>query len=190
MSTPGGERGYVRGDSGGRTSGRTAGGDAVPPYSRPRDGQPTVGTAEPRTGPPPATGGGVSAPGYYGGFIPYGYYGGLGLYGYYDPYGYGWDDGGGYGGYGGADPQYYAPSSEEGGLKLKVKPREASVYVDGYYAGVVDDFDGLFQKLSIDGGEHRIEIRAPGYETLTFNVRIEPNQTTTYRGELTKTPQE
>ena len=66
----------------------------------------------------------------------------------------------------------------------------AEVYVDGYYAGVVNDFDGLFQKLTIDGGQHHVELRAPGFETLGFDVQIEPNHTTTYRGELTKSPQE
>ena len=194
VGTAGGDRGYVRGETGGRTGARTDGSNGVPPYSRPRDGQPTVGTAEPRTGAPPPKGGGTSIPGYYGGYFPYGYYGGLGLYGgyyggYYDPYGYGWGDGD-YGGGGGYDPQYYPPSTEQGALKLKVKPRDAAVYVDGYYAGVVNDFDGLFQKLTIDGGQHHVELRAPGFETLAFDVQIEPNQTTTYRGELTKSPQE
>jgi len=193
-SSVGGDRGYVRGETGGRTGARTDGSNGVPPYSRPRDGQPTVGTAEPRTGAPPPKGGGTSVPGYYGGYFPYGYYGGLGLYGgyyggYYDPYGYGWGDGD-YGGGGGYDPQYYPPSTEQGALKLKVKPRDAAVYVDGYYAGVVNDFDGLFQKLTIDGGQHHVELRAPGFETLGFDVQIEPNHTTTYRGELTKSPQE
>jgi hypothetical protein len=40
--------------------------------------------------------------------------------------------------------------------------------------------------LRLDGGNHRVEIRAPGYRTLTFNVRIEPEHTETYRGELEK----
>jgi hypothetical protein len=28
-------------------------------------------------------------------------------------------------------------------------PKEAAVYVDGFYAGVVDDFDGVFQSLPL-----------------------------------------
>ena len=31
-----------------------------------------------------------------------------------------------------------------GDVRLQVRPRGAAVYVDGYYAGVVDDFDGVF----------------------------------------------
>ena len=32
---------------------------------------------------------------------------------------------------------------------MLVDPAEARVYVDGYYAGTVDDFDGLFQRLNV-----------------------------------------
>ena len=48
-----------------------------------------------------------------------------------------------------------------GSLRLKIKPRDAKVYVDGYFVGVIDDFDGMFQKLGIDAGGHRVEIKAP-----------------------------
>jgi hypothetical protein len=49
---------------------------------------------------------------------------------------------------------------------------------------VVDDFDGMFQKLGIDAGGHRVEIRAPGHETISFDVLITPGETVTYKGEL------
>jgi hypothetical protein len=76
--------------------------------------------------------------------------------------------------------------NESGALRLKVKPDTASVYLDGEFVGLVNKFDGMFQKLHLDGGNHRVEIRAPGYQPLTFNVRIEPDHTETYRGELEK----
>ncbi len=175
--------------------------DSVPPYARPRGDRPASGEAVPRTGAPSVPGGrftgGIYLPsgGYYGGYYPYGF-GGFGFgnyYGHYDPWfdpfysGFG---GYGYGGYGGGyygDPQYSSSSpGEEGSLRLKIKPREASVFVDGYYVGVVDDFDGMFQRLRIEAGPHRVEIRAPGYETLSFEVRLVPDHTTTYTGELKK----
>ena len=80
----------------------------------------------------------------------------------------------------------YSSSSDEGALKLKIKPRQGEVYVDGYFVGVVDDFDGIFQRLHIESGAHRIEVRASGYETLEFDVRITPDHTTTYTGEMKK----
>ncbi len=48
-------------------------------------------------------------------------------------------------------------------VRLEVKPREAEVYVDGYRAGVVDDFDGIFQRLRLRPGEHDLTIYLAGY---------------------------
>jgi hypothetical protein len=71
-----------------------------------------------------------------------------------------------------------------GELRLQVKPRHAQVFVDGYYAGTVDDFDGIFQSLRLEDGDYRIEIVLPGYEPLDFDVRIFPGEKVTYRGDL------
>ena len=71
-----------------------------------------------------------------------------------------------------------------GGYLWQIKPRNAEVYVDGYYVGLVDEFDGLFQRLHIESGAHRVEVRAAGYETLQFDVRISFEHTTTYQGEM------
>ena len=177
---------------------------AVPAYSRPRDGRPTVGTAVNRTRPPYASGA-------YSGFVdpfrrfshfssryPYGYYlpgyaFGVGyfydpfMWGYASPYAYGgyYDPYGGYGGgYGGSSysRQQYR---DTGSLRLKVKPTHGQVYVDGYYVGEVDSFDGIFQRLTLDAGAHRIEIRADGYETAQFEVMVIAGETVTYKGDLT-----
>ena len=44
------------------------------------------------------------------------------------------------------------------------------------------------EKLRIEAGPHRVEVKEPGFDTLAFSVRIEPDRTTTYRGELKKAP--
>jgi hypothetical protein len=75
---------------------------------------------------------------------------------------------------------------ETGALRLKIKQRQASVYIDGEPVGLVDQYDGVFQKLRLSAGNHRVELRASGYETSIFNVRIEPDRTETYRGVLEK----
>jgi hypothetical protein len=129
-------------------------------------------------------------------WYPYGY-GAFGLgYFYYDPYRWygagGYYGGGYYGGgyYGGG---YYGPYGGSygyptGALRLRVGPKHAQVLVDGYYAGVVDDFDGITQGLTLEDGPYHIEIVAPGYETLEFDVRIIPGRKITYRGELRPRP--
>jgi hypothetical protein len=75
-----------------------------------------------------------------------------------------------------------------GELRLKVHPRDAQVYIDGYYAGRVDDFDGVFQSLRLEEGDYQVEIVLPGYEPLAFDVRIFPGEKTTYEGDLIPEP--
>lgn len=111
----------------------------------------------------------------------YGY--GLGYY-YYSPWGWMPSLYGPYG-YGG---RYAARGWNIGSIKLEVKPQDAEVYVDGYYAGIVDDFDGFWQSLSLDSGAYRVEIRKPGYEPLFFDVRVQPDRTITLRGKLRPLP--
>ena len=55
------------------------------------------------------------------------------------------------------------------------------MFVDGYFAGVVDDYDGVFQRLNLEVGSHRIEIEVQGYQPLAFDVYIQPGETITYR---------
>jgi hypothetical protein len=71
-----------------------------------------------------------------------------------------------------------------GALRIVDAPRDAQVFVDGYYAGMVDDYDGVFQHLNLEAGPHHIEIEVPGYPPIAFEVRIQPGHTTTYRAGL------
>ncbi|HVH27723.1 MAG TPA: PEGA domain-containing protein [Vicinamibacterales bacterium] len=118
----------------------------------------------------------------YGSF-GFGYYYGdsYGPYGYY-PFGPWY----GYGGYGPYPPAAYTYPG--GSLRLKIKPRNGQVYVDGYFVGVVDEFDGIFQRLHLEAGPHRIEVRVPGFETLTIDVQIRWDATTTVEDELRRSP--
>jgi hypothetical protein len=122
-------------------------------------------------------------------YNPFGwnFYGGCGSPGLgmgYGSMGYGsfGDASGGYGGGGGYGGYYNQKPS--GALRLKVKPDNARVYVDGYFAGTVDSFDGTFQKLIMERGKHKIEISAAGYTPLIFDVDIREYETTTYEGRL------
>lgn len=64
-----------------------------------------------------------------------------------------------------------------GSVRLEVKPKEAEVYVDGYYAGVVDDFDGMFQRLRVAPGEHEITLYRDGYRPVIKRVYLMPDRT-------------
>jgi hypothetical protein len=58
------------------------------------------------------------------------------------------------------------------------------VYVDGYYAGIVNDFDGVFQHLELQPGAHQIEIRAPGFIPIVFDMQTIAGRTITYRAQM------
>ena len=79
----------------------------------------------------------------------------------------------------------FATTGPSGGLRLTMGPKDAQVFVDGYYAGVVDDFDGAFQHVNLRAGPHHVEIRGLGFDPLDFDVYIVDRHTTTYRGTLT-----
>jgi len=99
---------------------------------------------------------------------------------YWDPYWYGYyGHRYGYSAWNRGTLDYYT-----GSLRLKVRPRFAEVYVDGYYAGQVDNYDGIFQRLRLEEGPHHIEIRYPGFVPLEFEVMILPGETITYEGVL------
>jgi hypothetical protein len=49
--------------------------------------------------------------------------------------------------------------------------------VDGYYAGIADDFDGIFQRLRLAPGRHDIALKLDGYRSQTFKVYV-PYDTT------------
>jgi len=106
----------------------------------------------------------------------------------YSGYAYSGYAGPGYGAYGSIAPYPFDAFESSGSLRIKVKPRDAAVYVDGYYAGVVDEYDGVFQHLDLIPGPHHVEIVAPGYEPLAFDVTIEPHRKIDYRGTLVPVP--
>jgi len=68
-----------------------------------------------------------------------------------------------------------------GGVQIKNAPHDGQVYVDGYYAGIVDDFDGDNKHLNLTAGVHSVEIRVSGRQPTSFDVNVPPNQTVTIR---------
>jgi hypothetical protein len=76
-----------------------------------------------------------------------------------------------------------APVPTSGLLRLAVTPLSAEVYIDSLYVGTVADINAR-NVLELTAGPHRIEIRAPQYQSVTVDVRISPYETTTYRASL------
>jgi hypothetical protein len=173
-SSSAGERhgGGTHSSSGGSSSSSSSssGGDHSSPPS----------SAAERRHPRPGTGTGDR---FYGRSNYYGtssYYGRRYYYDTYDPFFYGYY---GYspfyysGAYGYAPYYYRGRYRDSGSLRVIVDPEQTRVYVDGYYAGIADDFDGIFQRLSIPPGRHEIALKLDGYRTHKFRVYVPVEQT-------------
>lgn len=111
------------------------------------------------------------------------YYGYYGYWGFSPWYGssWGWDLGWGYSydryRYGYPRNRYRYYDDEEGSLRLLVEPEETQVLVDGYYAGEVDDFDGIFQRLHVTPGRHEITLKLKGHQTHRVRVYVPRDET-------------
>jgi len=103
---------------------------------------------------------GIGVGGFYAPYYPYPWYGAYQYPVYPPPYGYA-----------------YPWSPPDASLRLEVKPKEAQVFVDGFYAGIVDDFDGTFQRLNVAPGEHDIELWLEGYKTVHQKIYLQVNNT-------------
>jgi hypothetical protein len=183
-------------------SAQSRGGGRAPSGGRASGG--TVGRAVPRGGPgvrppiyPRVGGYGPYRPYYYPYYRPglsigFGFYGGYGYYGYGYPYYYGYPYAYpyvyAYPGYGYAYPppgyNVSAGAVAYGGLKIQGAPRDAQVFIDGYYAGIADDFDGALQHLNLQAGPHKVEIHTQDRPPVQFDVDIQPGQTITYHAEI------
>jgi PEGA domain-containing protein len=62
-------------------------------------------------------------------------------------------------------------------MRIEVTPHEAEVYLDGYYAGIVDDFNGAFQRLRARPGQHEIVLYLDGYRTVHQKLYLTPKNT-------------
>ena len=111
--------------------------------------------------------------GYGGPWGPWGPYWSYGWYGPWGPYGFGWGMPYGYPyGYG-----YYNAAGYVSSLKVQVANKafkDAEVYVDGARAGVVEDFDGLFQSLHVKPGSREIVLYKEGFRSARQAVYVEP----------------
>jgi hypothetical protein len=83
-------------------------------------------------------------------------------------------------------PNLRPPVSQtaSGSLRFDVVPQTALVYVDGFYAGTTDSFAVSTAGLALGVGWHRLELRAPGFDTLAANVTIGAAQPLTFRAAL------
>jgi hypothetical protein len=79
-------------------------------------------------------------------------------YAWYPPYGYGY-------------------AEDTASVRVQVSPRETEVFVDGYYAGTVDEFDGVFQRLRLESGPHEVTLYLAGHRTMRQSIFLQDGGT-------------
>jgi hypothetical protein len=133
--------------------------------------------AQPRGGGHATGGHAAASPGPHGGS---GHHVAVQVGGWFGP-GYPWGWGWGWGGWGPWGPGPWGPypyySGAIASLKVQVDPKTAEVYVDGNMAGMVDDFDGVFQSLPVEPGGHEIAVYKAGYKTYVERLYCRPGHT-------------
>jgi hypothetical protein len=67
---------------------------------------------------------------------------------------------------------------------MEITPSTAALYVDGQYVGSVANFEPTLPPLTLTPGRHRLEVRSPGYVTLTFDADVTTGQVIPFRGTM------
>jgi PEGA domain len=104
---------------------------------------------------------------YYAPYASYGYSSGYG-----SPYDYAYGS------------TYNSTYSRSGGVSFDITPVDAAVFIDGKYVGTVEDFSPTEPPLTVAAGRHRIDVRAQGYQTMSFDITVVPGQVIPYQGEM------
>jgi hypothetical protein len=69
---------------------------------------------------------------------------------------------------------------------VNVEPKNAEVFIDGHFAGIVDRFDGTFQSLSVEPGGHEITVYLEGFRSIRQSLYLSPGSTYRIKGVLEK----
>lgn len=71
----------------------------------------------------------------------------------------------------------YQFAGPESNVRLQITPKQAAVYIDGYFAGQVDQYDGVFQRLHVTPGQHELVVYLAGYHSIHEHLYLSPNAT-------------
>jgi hypothetical protein len=74
--------------------------------------------------------------------------------------------------------------SATGGISFEITPENAEVFVDGRFMGTAGEFGPNAEPLGVASGRRRIEVRASGYRTMTFDADVQSGQVIPFQGTL------
>ena len=77
-------------------------------------------------------------------------------------------------------------SNATGELKISATPSRAAVFIDGQFAGHVDEFEGVGRALLLTTGPHHVKIALPGYLPFETTADLRPHQKLKIQTDLVK----
>ena len=80
----------------------------------------------------------------------------------------------------------YGGYSSVGGLSFDITQPDAELWIDGEYVGLADDFSSSQPPLTLSVGVHHVELGAPGYRPMEFDITVVPGQVIPYQGSLSR----
>ncbi len=80
--------------------------------------------------------------------------------------------------------QTQANQANTGGLSFEITPSSAELFVDGNRIGTVGQFTPTSQPVGLPAGHHKVEVKAPGYRTISFDVDIIAGEVIPYQGTM------
>jgi len=92
-------------------------------------------------------------------------------YWWFPPYGYGY-------------PYFWGAAGSS--IRVQVQPKSAEVYVDGHLAGIVDQFDGMFQDLVVAPGSHEITVYLDGHKPIVQRLYLSVGKSYKIKGTMEK----
>ncbi len=79
---------------------------------------------------------------------------------------------------------YYYWGRDTASIRVQVEPKHAQVFVDGAFAGTVDDYDGFFQSLPVEPGSRDITIYLEGHRSIVERMYLSPGRSYRIKGAL------
>lgn len=73
-------------------------------------------------------------------------------------------------------PESYRPIGAGSWVRLNVSPNYARVYVNGSFAGTVEQYTAPYRGLRIGLGPHLVQLRAPGHKDQSFWIMQPPDR--------------
>jgi PEGA domain-containing protein len=76
------------------------------------------------------------------------------------------------------NPKAIYPGADRAELRLDIRPKNASVFVNNLYVGHGSEFGGRFHSLLVSPAKHQLKVTMKGYRTYEMDINPGANEKT------------